>query len=234
MADDQQKRDVAVDDSEAVADKLISIDLDADEQARLLQEQPQRDAATPGTSSNASTTDTLAPEDIVPQPRVRSPSSSPVKRMADAVAGAVSTAWRKAVPRQCCAKPTDDTSSEESSPMYEHELSPEELLKKTPEKPCLRRKSPSPTSLVARLKVSFTGVSLGSADESEHGSTCEGGTSEQHLPQGTPPGSSQPAQEKRQAATEQEVVIQVHPPEASTPEESSESSVKPETDREAD
>lgn len=231
MADDQQKRDVSVDDPEAVADKLIAIDLDADEQARLTQKQEQRDAGTPGTSSNASTTDTLAAEDIVPQPRSRSPSSSPVKRMADAVAGAVSTAWRKAVPRQCCAKPTDDTSSEESSQLYE--LSPEELLKKTPEKPCLRRKSPSPTSLVARLQVSFTGVSLGSADESGHGSTCEGDTSER-LPQGKPQGSSQPTQEKQQAATEQEVVIQVHPPQPTMSEESPESSVKPETDTEAD
>ncbi|KAL1421767.1 hypothetical protein MTO96_022816 [Rhipicephalus appendiculatus] len=188
---------------------------------------------TPCSSHDLAASATSAAAKVVPSSTSKqSASASPVKRAAGVVAGAVSTALRKAVTSQCCLKPDHPTSPEDVPPA--NAPSPEELLQKSPDKSCLRVRTPSPDPVSPKPKVSFTGVSEGSVDDDDDGSsTCEREPFQQRRPRDTARSSSQPAQVTTQATREPPQVV-IIPPSPAQSEEGSESSVKPETNIEGE
>ncbi|KAH7939960.1 hypothetical protein HPB52_019661 [Rhipicephalus sanguineus] len=222
MADDEKERDVLTCDP-GTAETSTSDSDDENEpglprwrrRRRRQRRLRKLQASTPSPATEPSTTETSTPKSFDPSnSNPRSASLSPVKRVAAAVVGAVCTALRKAIMSQCCIKPADEASSNEPSPVH-HKPTPEELLQKTPEKPCLRRRTPDAISPI--LKVRFTGVPEVSTDEIDSSSTCEGEPDEQRLPQWPPRSSSQETREMPQSRKEHHVVVHVHPPPPTLP-----------------
>ncbi|KAL3215664.1 hypothetical protein MRX96_033508 [Rhipicephalus microplus] len=234
MADDQDKRAIAKDDPKAATDDSSSSDSDDGQQPGLPRWRPRLqlhhlEAPTPCASPELTAGGASASAKSAPSTSSKlSASSSPVKRAAGAVAGAVSTALRKAVTSQCCVNTGQVTSPEDVSPGSAP--SPEELLQKSPDKSCLRVRTPSPEPVSPKHKVTFAGVSEASVDDDDDGSsTSEREPYQQRHPRDGAPSSSQPAQEMPWATVVPQVVIQTPSPAQS--EEGSESSLKPEAEK---
>ncbi|KAL1421768.1 hypothetical protein MTO96_022817 [Rhipicephalus appendiculatus] len=226
MADDEKERDAHTCDP-GTAETSSSSSGDEDEpglprwrrrrrrQRRLRKQQ----ASTPSPAAGPLTAETSTPTSLdLCSSNPRSASLSPVKRVAGAVAGAVCTALRKAVTSHCCVDPADEASSNEAS-LVEHKPSPQELLQKTPEKSCLRRRAPDAISPC--LKVRFTGVPEASTDEIE---SSEDEAHQRRLPRWPPPSSREHTQVIPQSRKEHHVVVHVHSPPPTLSEENTESS----------
>lgn len=236
MADDQEKRTIAKDAQNTASDDSTSTDSEDDKQQglprwrrRLQLRHLETPTSCPNTDlqTSATSTPTKVATSSTNQP---SASSSPVKRAAGAVAGAVSTAFRKAVTSQCCAKTSGAASPEDASPVQDP--SPEELLKKSTDKSCIRVRTPSPDAISRKPKVSFTGVSETSVEDADGSSTREREPYQQRRPRETPPSTSQPIQETTQASVQPQIVVDSPSPASS--EESPESSVQADTKTEVE
>lgn len=221
MADDEQSRNLPTEALGTANTESRAEGSDDDEQAGLSRrrrprQQQQREPAAPSMIREVSMSEPSSPTTLTPGPENgRSSSTSPVRRFAGAVAEAVSTALRKAVTSPCCIKSADEASVEEASP--KSESSPEALLKTSPEKPCLRRRSPSPNpdAIVPNLKVSFTGVPeepvVPSCDEPDCRWSCEDQHDEQPRQAHALPSSSQSMQDSTVDTNTLRVLVEVHP-----------------------
>lgn len=236
MADDQEKRTIAEGALSTDSDDSTSTDSDDDKEAGLPRwrrglQLRHLETPTPSPSPDLPTSVTSAPTKVATSSASKpSASSSPVKRAAGAVAGAVSTAFRKAVTSQCCATPSGAVSPEDASPVQDP--SRQELLQKSPDKSCIRVRTPSPDAALPKPKVSFTAVSEKSVEDAGGSSTGEREPYQQRRPRHTPSSSSQPNQEMPQASAQPQIVV--YSPSPASSEESPESSVEPETKTEVD
>ncbi|KAH7939799.1 hypothetical protein HPB52_017486 [Rhipicephalus sanguineus] len=205
MADDQEKRTFAKAAPSAASDDSTSTDSEDDNQEGLprwrrvlqLRHLELSSCSNPDLPTSVTSTPTKEATSSTSKP---SASSSPAKRAVGAVAGAVSTAFRNAVTSQCCAMSSGAVSPEEASPVQDP--TPEEQLRKSPDKSCIRVRTPSPDAILPKTKVSFTGVSERSVDNDDGSSTCEREPYQQRRPRDTPPSSTQPNQETPQASVQ--------------------------------